>query len=153
MTAYIDYAFFQDHTIIDWSDLVEFQSQNPGRLERLFASWSRFVDGLLRKRYVVPFVAPFPVELQLHLTRIVTSEVMKIRGYTHGTSQKEVCDSDYEMSMEFFKELRDAEKGMLELPLKEQFPEAEGVAKGAPLGYSEQSPYEWTDVQVEAVRG
>ena len=153
MTDYVDIEFYKAHATLDEEDVNAFESQYPGRLAKLFATWSRYVDAFLRKVYVVPFVAPFPVEIRICVTRLVTSELKKIVGYRPGTSDKEVCDADVVLAMEFLKELRDAKDGRLELPLKNETPEAEGVAKGGPLFFSEQSPYDWTDAQVEAVRG
>lgn len=150
---YFTLAFFKDHTTIDVEDVEAFEQRYPGRIEKLIVTWSRYLDAFLRKIYVVPFAPPIPIEICINGTRLVTAEVMKIRGYTPGTSQKEVCDADVALATEFLKELRDPENGRLELPLKNETPEAEGVAKGGPLFFSEQSPYDWTDAQVEAVRG
>jgi hypothetical protein len=150
LLAYVDRAFFEAHSTMNPADVDAFEVAWPGRLATLFASWSRFVDGLLRKVYVVPLQEPAPIEVRLAVVRIVTAEAFKILGYRPGSSEKEVSDADAAAALASLKELAAAD-GRLELPLKDEAPEAEGPGKGAPLGYSETSPWTWTDIQREEV--
>ena len=152
MAAYVDLAFFKAHSTMDPDDVDAFEMAWPGRLAVLFGSWSRYVDGLLRKVYEVPLEAPYPVEVRLSVVRIVTAEAFKIRGFTPGTAQKEVCEADAALALALLKELA-ATDGRLELPRKDESPETEGPAKGGPLSYSEASPFVWIDEQAAAVRG
>lgn len=148
MAAYIDLAFFKVHTTMGHADLDAFEAAWPGRLVALFASWSRYVDGKIRKVYVVPLEDPQPIEVKIAVVRYVTAEAFKIYGYRPGSSEKEVCEADVVTAAAELKELVSAD-GRLELPLKDTTPETEGVAKGGPLGYSETSPYTWIGIQRE----
>lgn len=146
MVAYIDLAFFKTHTTMGYADLDAFEAAWPGRLVALFAAWSRYVDGKLRKVYIVPLEAPQPFEVKIAVVRYVTAEAFKIYGYRPGGSEKEVSDADVATSAAELVELCSA-TGRTELPLKDEAPETEGVAKGAPLGYTETSPYTWIGIQ------
>lgn len=130
------------------SDVDAFEAAWPGRLLALFASWSRYVDGCLRKVYEVPLQDPAPIEVKISVVRIVTAEAFKIYGYKPGSSEKEVSDADAATAFAALKELA-APDGRLELPIKDVAPETEGPSKGAPLGYSETSPWTWIDLQRE----
>ncbi len=46
------------------------------------------------------------------------------------------------------KEAADSAEGLFELPLRADL-ETSGVSKGGPLGYTEASPYRWTDRQAD----
>ena len=47
------------------------------------------------------------------------------------------------------KEAADAEKGLFELPLRATDTTGSAINAGGPMGYSEQSPYTWTDRQYD----
>lgn len=125
----------------------------PGFIEaRLVVGTSR-IYGRLRKRYAVPFADP-PPEIALGwLVAIVQPEVYLKRGINpSGDEHFKSLDEERTRAFEELKEAADADTGLFDLPLRENTSE-DGIARGGPLGYSEQSPYDWTDRQREAIRG
>ena len=59
--------------------------------------------------------------------------------------------AEAERAREQMKEAADSEIGLYDLPLLNDVT-TDGISKGGPLGYSEQSPYSWTDEQADAIR-
>lgn len=111
------------------------------------------IYGRLRKRYAVPFEGPPPEIVIGWLVAIVQAEAYLKRGINPASDEHfKSIDEERTRAFEEMKEAADAEVGLFDIPLRENTTD-DGVTLGGPLGYSEASPYDWTDVQAEAVRG
>ncbi len=107
------------------------------------------IDSRLRKRYDVPFASPVPEAVLRWETALLTRYFMGRRGFNPGSEQDKAMILDAATTAEAeMKEAADSKDGLFELPLTQGAnPDVTGVTKGAPLGYSETSPYVWTDIQ------
>lgn len=151
MVAYIDIGYVRENGILDPVDIDAFEALYPGRIDKLCATWSRMADSVLAKRYATPFALPVPEALKLAVCRLVTVQIAKQRGPVPGADWS-LFEKEEAAANTYLRETADAEKGLVELPLRELVADAEGVSKGGPYGYSESDPYEWMDRQAEAVR-
>lgn len=110
------------------------------------------INARLSKRYATPFVAPVPPIVQGWITDLVTLDCFIRRGFNPESAQ----DSLYQAAAEAVKaellEAANSETGLFDLPLRADGPGASGVSKGAPLSYTEASPYVWMDIQRAAGR-
>lgn len=123
----------------------------PGYLAAQLSHWSSWIDSRLRKRYAAPFVAPYPETVKLWLAMIATP-IAWIRVGVDPNDPQWVTVTDLEKAAkEQIKEAADSEVGLFDLPLR-QDTTASGITQGAPFGYSEQSPYVWTDQQADTGR-
>lgn len=111
-----------------------------------FAAGSYSSDNL----YVAP--APVPEQILRWMTKIATPEVYLARGVN---AQDPVIAQHFEARTESRAELLEAANsntGLLELPTNEANADS-AVVTGGPGGYTETSPYVWTDVQRDDGRG
>jgi len=107
----------------------------------------------LRKRYAVPFVAPVPEIACGWLVALVTPMVYRRRGIDPSDEQIESLDAAAAQALDELKEAADSEVGLYDLPLLSTAKGGDdGPTLGGPFGYSEASPYTWTDRQAEAVK-
>jgi hypothetical protein len=119
----------------------------PGYVEARLAANSAWLDARLLKRYVVPFSAPYPEIVLSWLERLTTRDCYLRRGFTLGSAQDQtILDRAKDAEAEI-KEAADSKDGLFDLPVNDTNHGASGVAYGGPLGYSETSPYVWTDEQ------
>lgn len=133
-------------------DVDELEVRAPGFLASRLVAWSQYIDARLRKRYEVPFGDPFPEIVRIWLTALVTVDAYQKRGWDPGSEQDELINDARQAALADLREAADAETGLFDLPLR-QNNAASGISQGGPFGYSEASPYEWTDVQRGAIRG
>lgn len=102
--------------------------------------WSR-----LAKRYVE--VDPAPETVLRWQEAMVTWDCYRRRGYTPGSAQDENgIDGAKKLAEDQVLEAANGNDGLIELPVKPS-----GVSVGAPLAYSETSPY--VGAQIQACRG
>lgn len=125
-------------------------------------AWRTFVDSTLiietsrintrlRKRYAVPFeAATCPEIVRGWLVAAVTPLLYKRRGVDQSDAQFQSLLDAAEAALAEQKEAADSNEGLLDLPIRQDTTET-GISLGGPLGYSEPSPYDWLDVQREAV--
>jgi hypothetical protein len=81
----------------------------------------------------------------------VTIRAWMKRGFDPNDLATEEYKADAAAAMEEIKEAANADTGLFELPLRADTT-ASGISKGGPLGYTEASPYVWTDEQARAGR-
>jgi len=149
VSAYLDLAAFKARTIMPENDVdVVGATFVASRL----AIGTSEINGLLRKRYATPFVDPVPEVVLGWLTDIVTPEIYERRGWNPGDAQSQLIIDAATRARAQMKEAADSVTGLWELPLRENTT-ADGISKGGPLVYSEQSPWTWTDVQADHLRG
>lgn len=149
MAPYLTIATFKNLTAMPSTDVDALEAIAPGWVDAKLAAKSRWIDARLSKRYAVPFTAPYPEAVTDWLARIVTLNAYLRRGVDPNDRQFEELKADAEAAELEVKEAAESEKGLFELPLRADTA-AGGISKGGPLGYSEASPYAWTDVQRDA---
>jgi hypothetical protein len=146
--AYLTVAQLRSRVIMPPADFDELDSSFvQSRLD----VGSSYIDGRLAKRYATPFTAPVPEVVLGWLTAIVTPELYFRRGWDPASEQGVQITGAADTAKAEIKEAADSVTGLWDLPLRQDNP-ASGISRGFPLAYSEASPYEWLDVQREAVR-
>lgn len=109
------------------------------------------MNSRLAKRYAVPFDASsVPAIMTSWLAAIVTPLVYRKRGIDPTDEQIVALDATAKDARDEIKEAADSDVGLFEIPLRVDNATS-GVVNGGPYGYSEASPYCWTDVQRKAV--
>ena len=151
MTIYLSLDGFKLRTVLPESFVVDVETRSAGWTAAQLETWARWIDSRLRKRYATPFAAfdddpPTPPTIQLWLTRIVTWRIMLRRGVDPSDLQAETIKADHDLAMAELLEAANSNEGWFDLPTRA---DADGTAinRGAPLSYSEASPYVWMDDQ------
>jgi hypothetical protein len=126
-------------------DYVE--TDSPGFVASRVNVAISYIHGRLRKRYgnSLPFSAPYPEIILDWITRLVSYEVLRKRGLNPQDPNAEMFKADAERALAELKEAADSRDGLFDLPSPEEGDS--NVSTGGPLGYSEQSPYVWTNTQ------
>ncbi len=153
--AYLSLVRFRGLTTIPGSWVDEEETREPGWVSGQLEWWSRWLDARLAKRYATPFsevVGETPSVVEGWLADIVTIRVLNKRGVTPQDEQYVELKAAAEAAKAAAREAADAKEGLYELPLRQTLPGANGVSRGAPLGYSEGSPYEWSSLQRDRAR-
>lgn len=127
----------------------EIESLEPGWVAGQLEFLSRWIDARLRKRYAAPFAEPYPVVLQGWLAALMDPLIYQKRGIDPTDLQLTTIVERRDNALLEIKEAADAVDGLFDLPLRNDTT-ATGIAKGAPLGYSEVSPYSWSHNQRES---
>lgn len=150
MTAYLTVKGFADLSVAPASLIDQVEAQHQGWTEGQLSAISAWLDSRLAKRYVAPFSLPAPIAVQFWLARLMTASLYLKRGIDPTDAQTGQILEDAKTARDEIKEAADSKEGLFELPLRADLSGSQGITKGAPLGYSEQSPYTWTDVQLPA---
>lgn len=151
MPPYLDTDGFKDLSTMPSERVDELEAIAPGFLSAQLAAKSRWIDSRLTKRYAVPFADPCPDSVKDWLARIVTPIAHLRLGVPATDEQFVSVEKDAEDAKAEVLEAADAEKGLFELPLREDAP-GSGISKGAPYIYSERSPTLWTRTQARRGR-
>lgn len=151
MSQYLTLADFRAITIMPASDVDELEAAAAGWVAAQSTVVSGIIDARLRKRYAAPFEAPYPDAVKDWCCRVLTLRAYLRRGVDASDKQFQVVLDDAQRAEAEIKEAADSKDGLFELPLRQDLPTTGGIARGAPYGYSEASPYTWTTKQVEAV--
>lgn len=148
-------AGFQARTIMPVSDVTYLETAFPGWLQTRLDEETSYIEARLRKRYITPLDRGNPPYIALRwLTDIVTQDAFSKRGRNPTSEQDQVAiDGPADRARAELLEAANSEVGLFDLPTIETLPGASGIAQGGPRSYSEQSPYAWTDRQLDAVRG
>lgn len=153
-TPYLNLAAFTDLTVMPNADVSYVETKNPGFIAAQISIQQSRLDSRLRKRYAVPFVAPVPPVVLGWLSKLVTPDVYRKRGVNPSDPQLELVEKDRTTAEAEIKEAADSKDGLFDLPLNETAtPVASAIAAGGPLGCSQTSPYDWVDVEAEALNG
>lgn len=151
MAAYLDVNGFSTRTIMPAADVAYLESVAAGFIAARLAVNSSVINGRLGKRYA-PFLAPIPEIVLGWLVALTTYDAYLKRGYDPSSEQNGNIKDAYDQALADLKEAADGVDGLFDLPLRDGAA-ASAVTKGGPFVYSEPSPYDWTDVQAEAIRG
>lgn len=150
-TSYLTVPEFRVLTIMPSADVDDLDVRAPGFLAAHIELASADVEARLRKRYAVPFTAPYPVKVRAWVSRLVTREAYLRRGIDPTDSQWSTINDAAERVLTEILEAANSETGLFDLPLRADT-SASGISAPKPLGYSESSPYVWTDRQSSAAR-
>ncbi len=142
---------FKVRTVMPAEDVDELESRHPGYLDAALGGALSEIYSRLRKRYRVP-MDPLPEVVVMWQALLVTPMAYRARGTNPADPMIEALDKDADRAREQMKEAADARDGLYDLPLLEAG-DGTAISKGAPLGYTEASPYSWTDVQAETLNG
>lgn len=122
----------------------------PNYCDFAIARWQSRIFGYLRKRYDVTKIdADNPPEIILDwIVKCVMPDMYRKRGVNPSDTQMATLIDDRNDAIAEVKlEASDAATGLIELPLLSDEKQT-GVSQGGPYGYSEATPYAWTDQQV-----
>lgn len=150
--TYLDLAGFRDATTMPSGEVDRLEARSAGWIQKRCAWWSSYVNDQLKKRYAVPFDTSSPPATVLRwLVDLVTFDAYRKLGFSPTSAQDVAAIVDpMTRALEQLKEAADSKDGLFELPLRNDAQDVSGVARGGPLGYSEASPYTWTDLQADA---
>lgn len=146
MPAYLTVDAFKNLSVMPSAFVDELERREPGFVEAQLERLSAWIDTRLRKRYAAPFAAPVPAAVQGWLADLATERCYVKRGYSPQDEQSSTYASDAATARAEIQQAADAQNGLFDLPLR-QDTTASGIVKGAPLAYTEASPYVFTDEQ------
>ena len=152
MAAYLTLAEFKLRTVMPSEFVTAIESVEPGWTEMQLLQHSGWIDARLRKRYAVPFAAPVPETVLGWLARIVTFECWQRRGFDPADLSMDRAAKDADTARSEVLEAADSEKGLFDLPLRQDLPATSGIVRNGPYVYTEASPYVWADQQVATGR-
>lgn len=144
--SYLDLAEYKKYSVLPSVDIDDVETVQAGWIDRKLRAVSYAVDARLRKRYSVPFASPYPDQVCDWVARLMDPLTLKKRGVDATDEQFLSIAEDAAMAREEIKEAADANEGLFDLPAVDTA-DASAISKGAPLGYSEASPYVGGDVQ------
>jgi phage gp36-like protein len=151
MAGYVDIEYVKLVGSMPAADVDQLDTLYAGTVAGVSEAVSRMFDARLAKRYAAPFATPYPEALKWHVAQVVVYTLWQKRGFNPSSEMDSLITKNRDEALAWLKEAADAKDGLIELPLR-QDTTAEGVSKGAPLSYHEQSPYKWTDLQAEEAR-
>lgn len=149
--AYLDLAAFKLRSVMPSEDIDDLEARAPGWVAMTLVAEQSKMDAQLRKRYAAPFVSPNETVLGW-LTSIVTFKAYIKRGTNPQDPTVTLIKSEHDDAKKEIGLAADSVTGLYDLPLREDGTDTSGVVKGAPLSYSETSPFRWTDLQRTAAR-
>lgn len=151
--AYLTTAELKTLSTMPASDFEAVVARHAAFVEETLDVLSSEIDTVLRKRYAVPFVAPnVPKIVRRWLADMATAELYLKRGADPTNTQLERHFAAADRAREQMQASADSENGRYDLPTTNAG-DTSAISKGGPYGYSEASPYDWTDAQAEAIRG
>src|SRR4029077_12362225 len=139
--AYLTQGEYAALTWISNSWLGDAEARKVGIIDTALSFESARIDANLVKRYAVPFEFPVPLCVQRWLVQLVNVQVMLVIGVDQTDLMYQSVQGQYETALKELDLAANGETGHFELPLKETLPKSDGVSKGFPRVYSEQSPY------------
>lgn len=152
MSVYLTDAEFRLLTLLPVDVIDEVENRTPGWLTQQLTTVSSRMDARFAKRYAAPFVAPYPTVVQEWLAHIVSWRCYLKRGVNSLDSEATEYKNQHDTAIKEIEEAANSETGLFELPLRQDLATSSGVVRGGPIGYSEQSPYVWTDAQADIGR-
>lgn len=150
-TPYLTNAAFKALTLAPAAYVDAIETAEAGWTQGRLTHWSAWINARLAKRYATPFQpAPnTPETITGWLEALVTWEVYLKRGVDPLNGQVQDAKGRHDDAKKEILDAVDLERARPELPLRNDS-DAHGVVKGAPLAYTEASPYTWTTVQRDA---
>lgn len=147
-SQYLDLEGFKSLSVMPSEFVDEVEQRYPGWINSQLLAHSGSLDSQLRKRYAAPFQTPYPLTLQLWLARIFTVRCAMRRGISPNDEQFPLYKDDAERAQLQVDAAAESVQAGFDIPVRETSgPSGTGIAKGAPLSSSQQSPYTWRDDQ------
>lgn len=132
------------------SEIVDvIETSSPGFTELQLELESAYIDSLLSKRYLVPFVLSAPLVVMRWLVDLVSLQVWLKRGFDGTQVDAQIYIDAATHAREDLRQAADAKDGLFELPLRADVPSAGG--KPTIHSYSETSPF--LGQRIQRVRG
>ena len=78
--SYLDVEEYKQYSNLPDVDIDDMEAIQAGWIDRKLRALSNAVDARLRKRYSVPFVAPFPDQVCDWVARLMDVALLKKRG-------------------------------------------------------------------------
>lgn len=152
-TGYLDVAGFGLRSVMPAEMIQRLEQKSPGWLQTTLNDISEEINGKLAKRYAVPFANPAPVVVLRWVAKLVTPEAYAKIGFNPSSEEDKALIIDpADQARDEIDEAADAQNGKYELPLRADTT-ANGISRGGPRVYSEQSPYVGFDRQAATGRG
>ena len=148
---YLSLAEFRLITLVPADFIDEIEARSPGWIDQRLLVGSAYLDTRLAKRYDAPFQPPYPLAAREWLAKLVAVECWLRRGVSATDEQFVEFKAQAETTLVEIKEAADSESGLFQLPTRADT-NADGVTRGFPRAYSEQSPYVWATHQGRAGR-
>ncbi len=148
MANLLDFDGFKARTVMPSVEVDAIESDSTGWIASRIAVAESWINSKLRKRYDVPFEAPAPEVFFGWVVAMVTPEAYRRRGWDPSEAQAAQIEQDRKDARDQVQEAADSSEGLWDLPLRADT-STSGITKGGPYGYSEQSPYAWSDRQRE----
>ncbi len=152
MANLLDFDGFKARTIMPSEEVDAIELDSSGFINSRITVAESWINSKLRKRYEVPFTAPASEVYLGWVVAIVTPEAYRRRGWDPADAQSSMIEQDRKDAREQVQEAADSKDGLYDLPLR-QDDQSSGIKFGGPLGYSETSPYAWTDAQFTTGHG
>ena len=150
MAYFPDLATVKSHSIMPSGDIDGLNAAESGWILARALSLEGDINGRLRKRYAVPFATPIPEVVLNWLGALLDPEMYLKRGINPSDEQQARIEKRAESAEAKIKEAADAEKGLYDLPLRQDTTDT-GIEQPQTLSYSEQSPFTGKHRQYEAV--
>ena len=112
-----------------------------------------FPDGAYGTFLTYAASTPVPDTVLAWMTTVVTPDMYRKRGVDPQDPTIVQLEEDRKVAIAEVLEAADSETSKFDLPTNDMIPTGTAISSGGPYAYSEQSPWTWTDRQVEAVRG
>ncbi len=144
-----DVTAFRLRSDMPGDDVDLLEEREAGYLDATIAGVRADIYARLRKRYDTNFTQGVPEIVWRWLTKIATPDAYRKRGANPSDATIALLEADRTRAYEQIKEAADSVTGLYDLPLLDTA-DGSAISKGGPLGYSEASPYAWTDSQAEA---
>lgn len=151
--VYVDIAYVKLVGSMPPADVDAVDGLFAGKFVAIATAISAMFEARLHKRYATPFEQPYPEALRWHVAQCVVAEMWRARGYNPGHPLDQTIEDRRKEALEWVKEAADSKDGLVELPKRADEAGTSAVNRGGPLGYSEASPWAWTDVQKETLGG
>jgi hypothetical protein len=147
MPAYLTVAEFKTLSLMPGEFVDVIETRYPGFIDAQLLTVSDWIDARLRKRYLVPFVVPYPVAVRGWLAKMVTPRVWHKRGVDPTDAQWGTIKQDATDAIAEVAEAANSDTGLFDLPLLPDVQGSSAISQGNTRAYSEQSPYSSMDVQ------
>lgn len=144
--AYLTVSEFRTRTTMPQADVDAVEVSEPGFIASKLEAMTSRINVQLRKRYAAPFASPVPEVVLDWLTTVTTPHVYLKRGVNPGDAQIDRIMALAEKAWTEITEAADAEKGLYDLPLR-QDTTSTGATQGGPFSSSQASPYAWITEQ------
>lgn len=151
ITPYLDTTEFTSRSLMPPEDVAVLETAYPGFIAKRIGQNQAWMTSRLSKRYGV-FKDPVPELVLSWIVALTTLDAYVRRGFNPSSEQDQLIAKAADDARVEIKEAADSTVGLFELPMLEDGTDTDATVEGGPLGYSEASPYDWMDVQADAVR-